>query len=109
MPSRPSYLVPDSVSGIKPGQGPQIPESISLTSKPWLQREASLDLLTQQSSQVVGDRDSEELTFESWQPREVAGRVTKPHDLSMGTLNINSNRITGSNDKLCNDQSKDTR
>ncbi|XP_052602000.1 uncharacterized protein LOC128115404 isoform X2 [Peromyscus californicus insignis] len=87
-PPRPSYHVPDSASGITPGQEPQIPESVSLTSKPWLQIEESLDLSTQQTCQVVEDTDCEELTFESWQPGEVASRITKPQGASMGTLNI---------------------
>ncbi|XP_076415607.1 uncharacterized protein LOC143270249 [Peromyscus maniculatus bairdii] len=87
-PPRPSYHVPDSVSGITPGHGPQIPESVSLTSKPWLQIEEFLELSTQQTSQVVEDTDCEELTFESWQPGEVASRLTKAQGASMGTLNI---------------------
>ncbi|XP_076414869.1 uncharacterized protein LOC143270077 [Peromyscus maniculatus bairdii] len=87
-PPRPSYPVPDSVSGITPGHGPQIPESVSLTSKPWLQIEEFLELSTQQTSQLAEDTDFEELTFESWQPGEGASRLTKTQNASMGTLNI---------------------
>lgn len=59
---RPFYHVPDSAPGITPG--PQIPESVGLTSKPWLQREKFLELATQPTNQVVENTASVELTFE---------------------------------------------
>ncbi|CAO2635658.1 Uncharacterized protein C2orf16 [Lemmus lemmus] len=85
-PPRPFYHVPDSAPGITPG--PQIPESVGLTSKPWLQMEEFLELSAQQSSQVVGNLASVELTFKERQTEEVVSHLTKPQNASIEKASI---------------------
>ncbi|XP_057617114.1 uncharacterized protein LOC130869020 isoform X2 [Chionomys nivalis] len=83
---RPFYHVPDSAPGITPG--PQIPESVGLTSKPWLQGEEFLKLATQPTNQVVGNTASVELTFEECQTEEVGIGLTMPQKASIEKANI---------------------
>ncbi|XP_057611951.1 uncharacterized protein LOC130865092 isoform X1 [Chionomys nivalis] len=83
---RPFYHVPDSAPGITPG--PQIPESVGLTSKPWLQREKFLELATQPTNQVVGNTASVELTFEECQTEEVGIGLTTPQKASIEKANV---------------------
>ncbi|XP_075809316.1 spermatogenesis-associated protein 31H1-like [Microtus pennsylvanicus] len=83
---RPFYHVLDSAPGITPG--PQIPESVGLTSKPWLQREKSLELTAQPTNQVVGNTASVELTFEECQTEEVGSGLPTPQKASIEKANV---------------------
>ncbi|XP_055478012.1 uncharacterized protein C2orf16-like [Psammomys obesus] len=85
---KPFCHIPDSASGITPGRGSPIPESINVPSKSWLQIEESLALSTEQTSWVEENGDSLELTFETWQPRGVAARLTKSQNMSMENTGI---------------------
>ncbi|XP_028617752.1 uncharacterized protein C2orf16-like [Grammomys surdaster] len=84
---RPFSQVPDSASGITPGPGPQIPKSKNLASMLWLQKESS-ELSCKETSQVVGNTDSVELTFGTRQPGGVAAKLTKPQNLSLENASI---------------------
>ncbi|XP_041496014.1 uncharacterized protein LOC121439566 isoform X2 [Microtus oregoni] len=82
---RPFYHVPDSAPGITPG--PQIPESVGLISKPWLQREEFLELAAKPTNQVVGNTASVELPFEECQTEEVGSGLPTPQKTSIEKVN----------------------
>ncbi|XP_052042715.1 uncharacterized protein C2orf16-like [Apodemus sylvaticus] len=85
--TRPFCPIPDTTSGITPGPGPQIPKSKNLASMVWLHKE-SFELAGKEKSQVVGKRDSVELTFGTQQSGGVAAKLTTPQNLSLENVSI---------------------
>ncbi|XP_032764504.1 uncharacterized protein C2orf16 homolog [Rattus rattus] len=86
---RPVCHTPDFASGITPGPEPHILKSRNLASMPWLQKE-SPELSWKQTSEVVGNNDSVELTFGTWQPGGVAAKLRKLQNLSLENASITS-------------------
>ncbi|XP_063118677.1 spermatogenesis-associated protein 31H1 isoform X3 [Rattus norvegicus] len=86
---RPVCHTPDFASGITPGPEPHILKSRNLASMPWLQK-ASSELSWKQTSQVVGNSDSVELTFGTRQPGGVAAKLRKLQNLSLENASITS-------------------